>query len=114
MAAGRFDWLNKLLTIMTVGGWALYVLLLLAFHYGRPEQSFGYLKHHQLAARTEWLSIPHFWFHAGIWGALGLAVTAFTLLHLKGHPHYQYLKIYLLLLVAAVLTTLLLVTFSPR
>lgn len=114
MAVQRFDWLNKLLTLMTVGGWALYVLLLLAFHYGRPEQKFGYLKHHQLEVRTEWLSIPHFWFHAGIWGALGLAITAFTLVHLKGHPHLQYLKIYLLLLVAAVSATLLLGTFSPR
>ncbi|WP_319783955.1 hypothetical protein [Oceanisphaera sp. IT1-181] len=114
MATPPFNWLNKLLIAMTVGGWALYVLLLLIFHYGRPEQNFGYLKHQQIPVRAEWLSLHHFWFHAGVWGALGLAVTAFTLVHLKGRAHLQYLKIYLVLLGAAAIFTLLLATFSPR
>ncbi|MGO4998377.1 hypothetical protein [Oceanisphaera sp. W20_SRM_FM3] len=114
MAPRRFDWLSKLLTVMTVLGWSLYALLLVIFHYGRPEQNFGYLKHYDVTVRAEWLSLPHFWFHAGIWGALGLAVTAFTLVHLKGSRHLQILKIYLVLLGAAAIFTLLLATFSPR
>lgn len=114
MTPRPFDWLNKLLIAMTVGGWTLYVFLLLIFHYGRPEQSFGYFKHHDIVVRSEWLSLHHFWFHAGIWGALGLAVTTFTLVHLKGRQHLQFLKIYLVLLGAALIITLLLATFSER
>ena len=114
MAPRPFDRLNKLLIAMTVGGWTLYIVLLLIFHYGRPEQNFGYLKSQQIAVRSEWLSLHHFWFHAGIWGALGLAVTTFTLVHLKGRRHLQFLKIYLVMLGAALVFTWLLATFSPR
>ena len=114
MAAQRFNWLSKLLIVMTVGGWALYVLLLIIFHYGRPEQHFGYLKYQEIAVRAEWLTWNSVWFHTGIWGALGLAVTTFTLVHLTRHRQLQYLKIYLVLLGAAALFTLLLVTFSSR
>ena len=114
MSPPRFDWLSKLLMTMTVGGWALYVLLLLFFHYGRPEQNFGYLKHQDIVVRSEWLSLHHFWFHVGIWGALGLAITVFTLVHLKGSKQLQYLKIYLVFLAVAAMATLLLGTFSPR
>lgn len=114
MAPRRFDWLSRLLITMTLGGWALYLLLLTLFHYGRPEQQFGYLQYHNIVVRSEWLSGHHFWFHAGIWGALGLAVTTFTLVHVKGQRQLQYLKIYLVLLGAAAIFTLLLVTFYPR
>ena len=114
MAPRPFDCLHKLLIAMTVGGWTLYVLLLLIFHYGRPEQNFGYLKQQNIVVRSEWLSLHHFWFHAGIWGALGLAVTTFTLVHLTGRQHLQFLKIYLVILGAALIFTLLLGVFSPR
>ncbi|MBU3823527.1 MAG: hypothetical protein H9917_01720 [Candidatus Oceanisphaera merdipullorum] len=114
MASGRFDWLSKLLLMMTVLGWALYALLLVIFHYGRPQQNFGYLKHYDVTVRSAWLSLPHFWFHAGILGALGIAVTAFTLVHLKGSRHLQILKTYLVLLGVAAIATLLLATLSPR
>lgn len=114
MAPQGTKWLSKLLIVMTIGGWLLYVVLLLLFHYGRPEQSFGYLRHHDVVVRTSWLTLHKIWFHAGIWGALGVAVTAFTLVHLKGRRHQQYLKIYLGMLVMAAIITLLLATFSPR
>ena len=87
---------------------------MLLFHYGRPEQDFAYLKHHQLTVRSEWLSLPHFWFHAGVWGAPGLAVTTFTLVHLKGRAQLQLLKTYLVILGVATVLTLLLAPFSPR
>lgn len=114
MATQGFDWRSKLLILMTVGGWILYVLILLVFHYGRPEQSFGYLKYQDIAVRSTWLVKYRFWFHAGIWGTLGLAVTTFTLVDIKGRRHVQYLKVYLVMLAAAAIFTLLLVTFSSR
>ncbi|ART79487.1 hypothetical protein [Oceanisphaera avium] len=114
MSPRRFDWLSKLLMTLTVSGWALYVLLLLFFHFGRPEQNFGYLKNHDISVRSEWLSLHHFWFHVGIWGALGIAVTLFTVVHLKGSPQLQYLKVYLVMLAFFAIATLLLGTFSPR
>lgn len=113
MAQQRVDWLGRLLTGMTLGGWALYILLLLLFHYGRPEQQFGYLTYHEISVRNYWLSLPTFWFHAGIWGALGLAVTTFTLVHLKGRRHSQFLKVYLVMLASAAVFTLLLFYFYP-
>lgn len=113
MVQQRIDWLGKLLVAMTIGGWSLYTLLLLVFHYGRPEQQFGYLRYQDIAVRTEWLTPHSIWFHTGIWGILGLAVTTVTLVHLKGGRHQQFLKIYLLLLVAAALFTLLLFYFYP-
>ncbi|GAA3722644.1 hypothetical protein [Oceanisphaera sediminis] len=114
MAKQGTDWLGKLLVTMTLGGWSLYILLLLVFHYGRPEQQFGYLRYQDIAVRTEWLMPHSIWFHMGTFGILGLAVTAFTLVHLKGRRHQQFLKIYLLLLVAAALFTLLLFYFYPQ
>ncbi|MGO1247564.1 MAG: hypothetical protein ACTHY5_08895 [Oceanisphaera sp.] len=114
MAARRFNWLSKLLIAMTVGGWVLYILLLVLFHYGRPEQEFGYLRYQDISVRAQWLTLHLFWVYAGIAGALGVAVTTFTLVHLKGRRHLQYLKVYLVMLAAASLFTLLLITFSPR
>ena len=108
------DWLGRLLVAMTLGGWSLYTLLLLVFHYGRPEQSFGFLRYQDIAVRTEWLMPHNIWFHAGTFGILGLAVTTFTLVHFKGRRHQQFLKVYLLLLVAAALFTLLLFYFYPQ
>ncbi|GGB45661.1 hypothetical protein GCM10011502_18720 [Oceanisphaera marina] len=114
MAPQRLDWLSKMLVTMTVGGWGLYIILLVLFHYGRPEQDFGYLRYQDIAVRTEWLALHSFWFHAGVWGALGLAVTTFTLVHVKGRHHLQFLKIYLVMLAMAAVLTLLLVVFSSR
>ncbi|PSJ45682.1 hypothetical protein C7H85_09875 [Zobellella endophytica] len=113
MVQRRIDWLGRLLAGMTLGGWVLYVLLLVLFHYGRPEQEFGYLKYLEVDVRTTWLSLPTYWFHVGIWGALGLAVTAFTLVHLKGRRHSQFLKVYLVMLASAAILTLLLFYFYP-
>lgn len=112
MASQRLDWLSKMLVTMTVGGWSLYIILLVLFHYGRPEQDFGYLRYQDIAVRSEWLALHSFWFHAGVWGALGLAVTTFTLVHVKGRQHLQFLKIYLVMLAVAAVLTLLLVVFS--
>lgn len=111
MASQRLDWLSKMLVTMTVGGWSLYIILLVLFHYGRPEQDFGYLRYQDIAVRSEWLALHSFWFHAGVWGALGLAVTTFTLVHVKGRQHLQFLKIYLVMLAVAAVLTLLLVVF---
>lgn len=111
MASQRLDWLSKMLVTMTVGGWSLYIILLVLFHYGRPEQDFGYLRYQDIAVRSEWLALHSFWFHAGVWGALGLAVTTFTLVHVKGRQHLQFLKIYLVMLAVAAVLTLLLVFF---
>ena len=114
MAPQRFNWLSKILVAMTIGGWVLYILLLIVFHYGRPEQHFGYLRYQDIAVRDEWLTWHSFWFHVGIWGALGLAVTTFTLVHVTGRHHLQFLKIYLVMLaMAAALTLLLVVLSSP-
>lgn len=112
MASQRLDWLSKMLVTMTVGGWSLYIILLVLFHYGRPEQDFGYLRYQDIAVRSEWLALHSFWFHAGVWGALGLAVTTFTLVHVKGRQHLQFLKIYLVMLAVAAVLTLLLIVFS--
>ncbi|WP_375057900.1 hypothetical protein [Zobellella sp. DQSA1] len=114
MIQQRIDWLGRLLAGMTLGGWALYILLLILFHYGRPEQEFGYLRYLEVEVRTHWLSLPTFWFHMGIWGALGLAVTTFTLVHRKGHRHSQFLKVYLVMLASAAVFTLLLFYFYPE
>ncbi len=114
MAPRGVDGVGKLLAAMTLGGWALYILLLVLFHYGRPEPDFGYLRYLGIPVRTEWLTLPAYWFHVGIWGALGLAVTTFTLVHFKGRRHLQYLKVYLVLLAAALLFTLLLFYSYPR
>lgn len=113
MALRGIDWRGALLAAMTLGGWSLYLLLLLVFHFGRPEQQFGYLSYRNIAVRTEWLTLHSIWFHLGIWGALGLAVTTFTLVHLMGRQHSQFLKIYLVMLGAAALFTLLLFYFYP-
>lgn len=114
MAPQRLDWLSKLLVTMTIGGWGLYIILLVLFHYGRPEQDFGYLRYQDIAVRAEWLTLHRVWFYAGVWGALGVAVTTFTLVHVKGRRHLQFLKVYLVMLGAAALFTLLLVVFSSR
>ncbi|WMC11883.1 hypothetical protein PU634_05820 [Oceanimonas pelagia] len=113
MAKQRKDWLGAWLAALTGGGWTLYILLLILFHYGRPEQHYGYLRYLEVEVRTGWLTLPTLWFHLGIWGALGLAVTTFTLVHLKGRRHSQYLKVYLVMLAAAALFTLLLFYFYP-
>ncbi|PSJ46929.1 hypothetical protein [Zobellella taiwanensis] len=114
MATRRKDWLGRLLAGLTIGGWTLYVLLLILFHYGRPERRFGYLSYLEVEVRTHWLTLPTLWFHLGIWGALGLAVTTFTLVHLKGRRHSQYLKVYLVMLASAAVFTLLLYYFYPE
>ncbi|MBO1518606.1 hypothetical protein [Oceanisphaera pacifica] len=114
MAQRRHGWFSRLLIVMTIGGWALYIVLLLVFHYGRPEQDFGYLRYQDISVRAQWLSVHLFWAYAGVLGALGIAVTAFTLVHLKGRRHLQYLKVYLVMLAIASLFTLLLITFSSR
>lgn len=114
MATRRKDWLGRLLAGLTIGGWTLYALLLILFHYGRPERRFGYLSYLEVEVRTHWLTLPTLWFHLGIWGALGLAVTTFTLVHLKGRGHSQYLKVYLVMLASAAVFTLLLYYFYPE
>lgn len=114
MATRRKDWLGRLLAGLTIGGWTLYVLLLILFHYGRPERRFGYLSYLEVEVRTHWLTLPTLWFHLGIWGALGLAVTTFTLVHFKGRRHSQYLKVYLVMLASAAVFTLLLYYFYPE
>ncbi|WP_417614976.1 hypothetical protein [Oceanisphaera sp.] len=112
MASRGFDWLSKILVAMTIGGWTLYLLSLILLHYGRPEQHFGYLRYQGIAVRAEWLSLYNFWFHAAIWGTLGLAVTVFTLVHVKGRHQLQFLKVYLAILAVAAVLTLLLIVFS--
>ncbi|MGP7734135.1 hypothetical protein [Oceanimonas smirnovii] len=113
MAKRSKDRLGALLAALTAGGWTLYILLLVLFHYARPEQQYGYMRYLEVEVRTGWLTLPALWFHLGIWGALGLAVTTFTLVHLKGRRQSQYLKVYLAMLGAAAIFTLLLFYFYP-
>ncbi|MCT7656262.1 hypothetical protein MBH78_19845 [Oceanimonas sp. NS1] len=71
MAKHPKDWLGGLLAALTAGGWTFYFLLLILFHYGRPEQHFGYLRYLEIEVRTVWLTLPTLWFHLGIWGRWG-------------------------------------------
>lgn len=106
MAQRRYGWFSRMLIVMTVGGWALYTGLLLLFHYARPEQHFGYLQYKEVAVRSEWL-VPHYaWMCWGVFAVLGIAVTAFTLLHFKGRASLQFMKVYLVLLVTSLALTL--------
>ncbi|OYD25206.1 hypothetical protein [Oceanimonas baumannii] len=113
MAKHRKDPFGALLSALTAGGWTLYALLLILFHYGRPEQQYGYMRYLEVEVRTGWLTLPALWFHLGVWGALGLAVTTLTLVHLKGRRQSQYLKTYLAMLAATAVLTLLLFYFYP-
>ena len=77
------DWLTKLINLLNVISWLVFVVGLAIFHFARPEMNNIILQHHNIPVRDHWLVSLKYWMLFSLYASVGLSLCTLAINRLR-------------------------------
>jgi hypothetical protein len=99
----------RILAWLAIISWLIFIVALVVFHYGRPEQSYGVLQYFGIIVRADWIPDLRHWYQSLLRICCGLSLVSLLVNHsrVKTKNRVRFNTVLLLL----VTLTLLLISY---